>query len=244
MEKQQGGRLAMAGIVAENISKSYTNGKKETFAVLSNINLTVNEGEFVSIIGESGSGKSTLSRLVMGIEYQDSGSLIIDGNSWGDMNVKEKRMFRRNIQGVFQDSSGTLNPNISAYKNVEIALRNLTNFSKEERKKKILSLMEHFNMQPELLKTPVKRLSGGEQRRLSILRALSVKPKYLILDEILSGLDLISANAVMEILTSYQKEYHCGYLFITHDMQSAYRLSDKILLLESGRFIRQANKLT
>ena len=234
----------MAGIVAENVSKSYTNGKKETLSVLSDINLTVNEGEFVSIIGESGSGKSTLSRLVMGIEYQDSGSLFIDGNSWGNMSEKEKRTFRKNIQGVFQDSSGTLNPNISAYKNVEIALKNLTDFSKEERRKKILSLMKQFNMQPELLKTPVKRLSGGEQRRLSILRALSVKPKYLILDEILSGLDLISANSVMQLLTSYHKKYNCGYLFITHNMQSAYRLSDKILLLESGRFIRQANKLT
>lgn len=230
----------MEGIVIENLYKTYQRGKETTLPVLKNINMTIHKGEFVSIIGESGSGKSTLSRLVMGIEYHDSGTLTIDNKNWKDMSPNEMRNFRKNIQAVFQDSSGTLNPNISTYKNVEVALKNLTNLSKEERKNTIMALMGRFHMSTELLKTPVKRLSGGEQRRLSILRAFSIKPKYLILDEVLSGLDLISSNLVTDLLKDYQNEYGCSYLFITHDIQSAYRLSDKILLLEEGGFKKQA----
>lgn len=93
-------------------------------------------------------------------------------------------------------------------------------------------------MEERLLDVPARQLSGGEQRRLSLVRAMSICPKYLILDEVLSGLDLISADAVMRVLEQYHREFDCAFLLITHDMDSAYRLSDTILTMQAGQIVR------
>ena len=87
---------------------------------------------------------------------------------------------------------------------------------------------------------PVRQLSGGEQRRLSLLRALSIHPQFLVLDEVTSGLDLLSADAVLQVLERYHEEFGCAYLLITHDRQTAYRISSRILELNQGVFVREA----
>lgn len=233
----------MEKIVVKNIFKSYicNDGKKKS--VLENVDFSICEGEFVSLIGESGCGKSTLSRIIMGIEKADKGYVEICNQKWRNIKKDKQKILRKNIQGVFQDSSGTLNKNISTYKNVELSLKSLIDCDSFQRKEIIYSLMKRFNLSVDLLKTPVRQLSGGEQRRLSIIRAISIKPKFLILDEILSGLDLVSANMVMELLEEYKNEYGCGFLFITHDMQSAYRMSDRIFVLENGKITTTATKI-
>lgn len=109
---------------------------------------------------------------------------------------------------------------------MEETLRNLTTLNSAQRKKTILELMELTRMDQHLLEVPVKQLSGGEQRRLSLLRALSIKPDFLVLDEVTSGLDVVSADAVLTLLENYHTHYGCSYLLITHDRQAAYRISD------------------
>lgn len=99
--------------------------------------------------------------------------------------------------------------------------------------------MSLVGMDKKLLKVPTKQLSGGEQRRLSLLRALSVHPKYLVLDEVLGGLDLISQNSVLGLLEAYHKEYRFGCLLITHHKAGAYRISDKVLVMKNGRIARE-----
>ena len=91
-----------------------------------------------------------------------------------------------------------------------------------------------------LLPVPVRQLSGGEQRRLSLLRALSIYPQFLVLDEVTSGLDLLSTDAVLQVLERYHEEFGCAYLLITHDRQTAYRISSRILELNQGVFVREA----
>lgn len=103
--------------------------------------------------------------------------------------------------------------------------------------------MELTHMDSKLLDVPPRQLSGGEQRRLSLVRAMSIRPRYLILDEVLSGLDLISADAVMSVLEQYHREFDCSFLLITHDMDSAYRLSDTILTMQSGQIVRVGIKI-
>lgn len=110
----------------------------------------------------------------------------------------------KKIQAVFQDSSGTLNPARSAYANVEEALVNLTD-KKSRNGKAYLDLMDAVHMDYRLLETPVRQLSGGEQRRLSLLRAIAVEPDYLIMDEVTSGLDLISTDAVLTLVENFVK---------------------------------------
>lgn len=233
----------MDGIVVENLVKSYMRKSDLSGAVLKDIDFYVGRGEYVALTGESGSGKSTLARLIIGLEKPTSGRILLDGKDTTHWNYKEWRKNRKKIQGVFQDASGTLNPMMSVYHNMEEALVNLTKLSSKERKERIYELMEQCGMNLNLLKVPVRQLSGGEQRRLSLLRALSIKPDYLILDEVISGLDLISADAVLSILEMYHKEYSCSCIFITHNKESAYRISDRIIEMKNGKIIGQGIKL-
>nr|WP_312578064.1 ATP-binding cassette domain-containing protein [Sedimentibacter sp.] len=232
----------MEGIVVENVSKIYGHNKESLFTALSDIEIHLHGSEFLALTGESGSGKSTIARLIIGLEKPTTGRILLDGEDVVDWNYKTWRNNRKKIQAVFQDASGTLNPMLSAYRNVEQALVNLTDLNRKQRKERIFSLMELTNMNMGLLKVPTRLLSGGEQRRLSLLRALSIRPKYLILDEVISGLDLISADAVMKVLEKYHEEYDCACIFVTHDKMSAYRISDRILEIRHGKIIREGEK--
>lgn len=230
----------MEGITVEHVTHSYQDERGETLTVLKDISLLWKKGESIAIMGESGSGKSTLARLCIGLERPTRGRILLDGEDATNWKFREWRKHRSRLQAVFQDASGTLNPKRSVYQNMEEALINLTDKSPDQRRRELEELMEHTGLEPGLLKVPVRRLSGGEQRRVSLLRALSVHPDYLVLDEVTSGLDLISADAVLTTLEAYREKYDCSYLFITHDWNHASRLSDRVLMMEDGILAREA----
>ena len=171
-------------------------------------------------------------------EMANKGTIFLDGEDTSSCSTEDWRKRRTKLQAVFQDASGTLNPMRSVRSNVEEAMVNLPSLSKRQRRERIGELMELTHMEERLLEIPARQLSGGEQRRLSLVRAMSIRPKYLILDEVLSGLDLISADAVMHVLEQYHREFDCAFLLITHDMDSAYRLSDTILTMQAGQIVR------
>ena len=230
----------MEGFVVDQVSKTYMDENQRPFQVLHNVAFSWSSGENIAVLGESGSGKSTLARLLIGIEKPNSGTITWNGEDitrWKSSTWREKR---KHIQAVFQDASGTLNPARSVYHNVEEALRNLTHLDRRQRQVRIDELMELTHMDSHLLQVPVRQLSGGEQRRLSLLRALSIYPQFLVLDEVTSGLDLLSADAVLQVLERYHEEFGCAYLLITHDRQMAYRISSRILELNHGVFVREA----
>lgn len=229
----------MGELVVQNINQVYHNEMQGDFYALSNIHFRLEKGENLAIEGESGSGKSTLARLLIGLEKPVSGTILLDGEDITRWNYRMWRQHRRKIQAVFQDSSGTLNPARSAYANVEEALVNLTSWKKEERKKNILDLMDALYMDYTLLDTPVRQLSGGEQRRLSLLRAIAVEPDYLIMDEVTSGLDLISANAVLTLVENFVKLTGSSCIFITHSRKDAVRITDRVIVMRESRIVEQ-----
>ena len=227
----------MDGLVIDNISKHYMVKGHRSSEVLSSVNMHIHPGEFVSLLGASGSGKSTLAKLIMGIERPSSGKISLNNQVCNFTSHKGRKTIYKKIQAVFQDASGTLNPRLSAYHNVEEALVSLTNLSSINRKLRIKELMDLLEMNEILLKRHVWELSGGEQRRLSLLRALAIKPEYLVLDEVISGLDRQSIQLVEGLLMKCKKEFGCGVIYITHHNKSAYRLSDRILKLKEGCII-------
>lgn len=230
----------MDRIELDNLTRTYYDAQGETFCALDHATLIWEQGHSIAIMGESGSGKSTLARLLIGIEKPTSGIITWNGEDISRWKASAWREKRKHIQAVFQDASGTLNPARSVYSNVEEALRNLTKLDKQQRRGRIGELMELTHMDSHLLRVPVRQLSGGEQRRLSLLRALSIHPQFLVLDEVTSGLDLLSADAVLQVLERYHEEFGCAYLLITHDRQMAYRISSRILELNHGVFVREA----
>ncbi len=232
--------MGLEGFEVNEISKTYYDERQKPFQVLHEISFHWPGTENIAIIGESGSGKSTLARLIAGLETPTSGKILMDNKDVAAWNRSTWRKKRQTIQAVFQDASGTLNPARSAYHNVEEALCNLTKLTKSQRKERIAGLMELTHMRPELLQVPTRQLSGGEQRRLALLRALAIHPRYLILDEVTSGLDSISTDAVLKALEKYHAEYGCAYLMITHDKQTAYRIADHVFEMQKGVFVREA----
>jgi len=178
--------------------------------------------------------------LMIGLERPSEGRVLINGVDTTKWGLREWRKYRGKIQAVFQDAGGTLNPSWSTSKNVEEALVNLTNLSPSQRKNRIAELMEQTGLSKSLLDTPVRKLSGGEQRRLALLRSLSISPEFLILDEVTAGLDLISTEAVLQLLEKYEQEHDCAYLVITHDIQVASRLCEVIYEIEHGKFTKKA----
>ncbi|MBE7718283.1 MAG: ABC transporter ATP-binding protein [Lacrimispora celerecrescens] len=233
--------MEMGEIVIQNVSQIYHSKTQGDFHALSNIDLRLKKGENLAIEGESGSGKSTLARLLVGLEKPSAGRILIDGENILNWNYGEWKRHRKKIQAVFQDSSGTLNPARSAFSNVEEGLINLTDYNRKERKQRIYDLMAAVHMDHKLLHTPVRRLSGGEQRRLSLLRAIAVEPDYLIMDEVTSGLDLISADAVLTLVENSAKLHLCSCIFITHSRKDAMRISDRIVIMGEGRIVEQGH---
>lgn len=230
----------MDGIVADHVTHSYQNDRGDTLTVLKDVSLRWPKGESVALMGESGSGKSTLARLCIGLERPSQGKISLDGEDTSGWKFRDWRKRRPRLQAVFQDASGTLNPKRTVYQNMEEALIDLTTQTAVQRRGVLEDLMERTGLDRGLLKTPVRRLSGGEQRRIALLRALSVHPNYLVLDEVTSGLDLISADAVLSTLEAYRAEYGCSYLFITHDWNHASRLADRVLMMKNGVLVKEA----
>ncbi len=231
----------MGEIVIQNVNQIYQSETQGEFHALYDINIHLEKGENLAIEGESGSGKSTLARLLIGVEKPTAGTILLDGEDITQWNYRTWKNHRKKIQAVFQDASGTLNPARSAFSNVEEALINLTALNKKERKRRIYDLMDAVYMDHQLLDTPVGSLSGGEQRRLSLLRAMAVEPDYLVMDEVTSGLDLISTDAVLTLVENAAKRRRCSCIFVTHSRKDAMRVSNRIAIMQNGRMVEQGH---
>lgn len=232
----------MEGIIIKNLCKSYVGKKGRIHTAIQDIHLHWHAGECISLLGESGCGKSTLAKIMLGMERPDSGSITMDGIELTTLGFSAWKQQRKRLQGVFQDASGTMNPRRSVYANIEEAMVNVTDWTATERKTRILEMMASMGLSETLLYGSVRQLSGGEQRRFALLKAMSVQPKYLILDEPTSGLDLVCANAVLQMLSQCRKETNCAILFITHDLHSAYQISDRMIQMQAGRLVLEGIK--
>lgn len=232
----------MEKIVVKNLSKTYRTPGMPRFEALKDVSFELKKGECLALIGESGSGKSTVGRILMGLDTPTKGSIYMNGEAMENWTPRQWREHRKQIQAVFQDATGTLNPRLSVEHNVQIAMKNLTSLRRPQRKARILELMELTHMNPRLLKTPTSGLSGGEQRRIALLRALSIRPDYLILDEVTSGLDTVNAQRVVDVLEICSREYSYGCLLISHDMRIVERLANRIVELSQGEVIGTATR--
>ena len=217
-------------IKSVNLTKLYVVGEERVEAV-SNINLSVNKGEFVSIYGRSCSGKTTLLNLLAGLEIPSDGFVEINGSNLNNMNDKEISSLRKKEIGfVFQTFS--LLPLLTAYENVELPLR-ILEMDEQERKEKTLHALRSVDIEKRSSHRPYE-LSGGEQQRVSIARAIVHNPSIIFADEPTAELDSKNANNVFEMFRNFANETDTAIICSTHDT-TLLNTTDRVIQLRDGQ---------
>lgn len=224
-------------IQVRNLSKTYKRGN-EKIEVLKNLNLDINQGEFVSFMGPSGSGKTTLLNLLGGLDVPTSGSVRIGDAEITSLSGKQLTSWRaRHVGFIFQLYN--LIPVLTAFQNVELPLL-LTKLSKQDRKKHVEAALSIVGLGNRMHHYP-RQLSGGQEQRVAIARAIVSDPSFLLCDEPTGDLDRNSANEILDLLSRLIQEFNKTILMVTHDPIAAER-SKKVLHLEKGVLIEAQNK--
>lgn len=211
----------MSSVTLQNIFKSYHHQN-----VLEQIDLSIKDGEFVTILGPSGCGKSTILRIITGLVESDQGDIFIDDEKVNDVEVKN-----RNVGMVFQQYA--LFPNLTVYDNIAFGL-NLKKLSPQEVEKEVNYFISLVGLEDKKNHYP-SQLSGGQQQRVALARALAVKPKVLLLDEPLSALDAQIRKKLQIQLRQIQQELKMTMILVTHDQEEAMTVSDRIIIMNKGR---------
>lgn len=220
----------MSILKIKNLSKVYGENETEVKA-LSHINLEINKGEFVVIVGKSGSGKSTLLHIMAGLETPTCGDVIIKNTNLSSLNEKERSLLRKEKIGlIFQ--SYNLIPVLTVKENIKLPTINTSNQDDGY----VNELMELLNIKERKNHLP-NQLSGGQQQRVAIGRALVNKPAIIFADEPTGNLDTKTESEVLNLLKESQKKYNQTIIMITHNMDIA-KYADKIIKIEDG-FIRE-----
>jgi len=221
-----------------NLSKTYRKGKLEIPA-LKEASCEFKQGSYVSIVGKSGSGKSTLLNLIGGLDRASSGSIIFDGNDLHQLNKAEMANHRRFSVGmIFQ--SFNLVQSRNALENVELALT-FGGMARGKRKARATELLTKVGLGERLTHVP-DELSGGETQRVAIARALANNPKVLLADEPTGNLDSETSKEIIELLTDLNKNQGITVIMVTHDLETAEKVSDLILKLKDGEIIEKLEK--
>jgi putative ABC transport system ATP-binding protein len=203
-------------VEAINVTKTYMLGKIPVEA-LRGVNLKVETGDFVSILGPSGSGKSTMLNLIGALDKPTSGTLLIDGVDIGKQTDNQLAELRLKIGFVFQFFN--LIPRLTAKDNVELSM-SIANMNKAERKKRALDLLETVGLKDRVNHKPAE-LSGGQQQRVAIARALGNNPKFLLLDEPTGNVDSKTASEVLSLIKKLNVENKVSIIMVTHDQHLA-----------------------
>lgn len=212
-------------IKLENVKKTYVMGEVEIHAV-NDVSFTIDKGEFVIILGASGAGKSTILNLLGGMDQATSGRIVVDGNEISGYNTKQLTKYRREEIGfVFQFYN--LVQNLNALENVELAVEICSNPLNPMEVLHGVGLKERMNNFP-------SQLSGGEQQRVSIARALAKNPKLLLCDEPTGALDYNTGRAILKLLAQTVKRYNMTVIVITHNSALA-PIADKVITVRNGQ---------
>lgn len=214
----------------KNLSKSFNNNK-----ILDQLNLSIFEGEILSIIGESGVGKSVLIKCLIGLIKPDSGEIFIDGEEITNLTEEElNKRIRTKMGMVYQ--YGALWDSLTVAENIKLGLKFKRHLSESEMEKITDEILELVGL-PEVKNKYPDELSGGMNKRISIARAIVMKPKYLIYDEPTTGLDPVLTNIIDDIIIKLNKELKITSLVISHNIHSAETISDRVGMLYQGKII-------
>jgi lipoprotein-releasing system ATP-binding protein len=220
-------------LIGKNITKTYQDGKTTT-NVLNHLDISINSGERIAIVGTSGSGKSTLLHILGGLDVPTSGEVWLHGQRINDLNETQRGELRNQYLGFIYQFHHLL-AEFTAIENVAMPLLMRKAVPIAAARQQSIELLEKVGLGHRLTHRPGE-LSGGERQRVAIARALVTKPSLILADEPTGNLDYANAQAVFEILSELQKDFNTALLMVTHDRQLA-QLADKQLALQNGTWV-------
>ena len=223
-------------LTVENVTKIYKKSsslfkKGESFVALNNVSFNLEQNKVLSVIGESGSGKTTLAKIICALLPYDNGKIEINNKNIFDYTKQE---LSNTVQMIFQNPYASFNPKLT----IGYSLKEAVDNSIKDKKNFIKEKLALVDMNDDIFDKFPHQFSGGQRQRIAIARALLKEPKLLIADEPFASLDVINQSLIMDIFYKIKKEQKTNIIFITHDIFTAFKISDKILILQNGNMVK------
>ncbi|MGE6630115.1 nickel import ATP-binding protein NikE [Bacillus sp. NPDC077027] len=230
--------LQVNAVTHQYTARTLFKWKNNSNDVLSNVQFSIEEGTCLGMLGGSGAGKSTLGKVILGLERPRFGQILFEGQDIYRADKQTRKEIRRNLQAVFQDSYSSFNPRMTVEGIMAEPLENYEKLTIAEQKRTIIELLERVGLCEHDLRKYPHQMSGGQLQRVNIARAISLKPKLIVLDESVSSLDMVTQSVILSLLKELKDEFGLSYLFITHDLTAAYRISDRLAVLDKGTLVQ------
>jgi oligopeptide transport system ATP-binding protein len=228
--------LSVSGLAKEFAIK----GNKNKIKAVDGVSFSLNAGETLGVVGESGSGKSTLGRLVLRLLEPTAGEINFDGQKISELNPKELRAARRQMQMIFQDPFASLDPRMT----IEALIREPLDIHQigttAERAEMVRKIVGHVGLTEDALTRYPHEFSGGQRQRISIARAIITKPKLIVADEPVSALDVSIQSQILNLMLELRKELNLTYIFISHDLSVIQHIADKVAVMYLGKIVEFA----
>jgi len=218
------------------IRNGFFGGISDHVKAVDNVSFDVYPGETLGLVGESGCGKTTIGRTIIRLEEPTEGQMIYKGKDIAKMNTEELRLFRKDVQIIFQDPYSSLNPRMTIGNAImePMQVHGILE-NDEQRKKKVEELLTRVSLDPTHFYRYPHEFSGGQRQRIGIARALAVNPKFIICDESVSALDVSVQAQVLNLLNELKEEFGLTYIFISHDLSVVKYMSDSMVVMQAGK---------
>ena len=211
---------------------------KQMQRAVDHVSVAIHPGEVLALVGESGSGKTTLGRMLLGLTAPSEGAVLYKGQDIGAREGDAARAFRREVQVVFQDTGGSLNPRRPIGQSVALPLRYNGGLDARSAAREVDALLDQVGLPPTHFRDRLPHeLSGGQRQRVGIARALASKPSVIIADEPVSALDVSVRAQILKLMFELQREKQLAYLFITHDLRVVRAMGDRVMVMHQGQVV-------